>query len=648
MWSITRQRITLLFCIVGICCAPTSVRAGGPHDKNKNEQAAPPPSSIQLLGVDKGDLTLNWDDLINGRSKFTLWNHSDTPVEVNATLCFPFATSSNTTAAPIELVLAQNSLRIEKGQTASFTISLRKPKSKPKPGLYFGVLKFQPIKPVEATTTMQLRIMIPDPRPGMDHIYVIARRGAPWWKSWSANAEFPLATPYATSLSDTPQIVGFLHRNPEDWASVKWIRVGGNDTAPTAVIQIEGLSSAGTYEGNINLTGAQDKTSPALLTLTAKDLVIWPILTIIVGIGLAWTAKRYVGVLRIAWELRKQEAEIGATLREAQRNFSDLAVGEPFSTYSIAEDVAAKRRAIIGHLDSLDKTWTTSVDKDPNYEAITLALPLLQAQLAQWPALASACVSLKVSIEGASKHIDKSVMIPTGVLGLPTLLTSAKGQLDGKPIATAEVAPLSKAILDSAARVRAWDEANRYAVEISTEYKSLAIPGVAGQQNLLGDVRNHLITVWGRLWRAITDDELAAITAAGGDLDSAGIAIEQFVADTQRIADYAPNKPAAMFAPNGSNNLSIFRQLPESDYSLHLPADDTRRSELLRSTIRFGDTASAIFALIIALVTGLSANYWGRSFGTLQDYAVLFLWAAGTKVGLDIVTALTDRFVSSG
>ncbi|MCU1224536.1 MAG: hypothetical protein JWQ42_2629 [Edaphobacter sp.] len=37
----------------------------------------------------------------------------------------------------------------------------------------------------------------------------------------------------------------------------------------------------------------------------------------------------------------------------------------------------------------------------------------------------------------------------------------------------------------------------------------------------------------------------------------------------------------------------------------------------------------------------------GKPFGTFQDYAVLFLWAAGTKIGVDIVTAVTDKFVSA-
>jgi hypothetical protein len=80
---------------------------------------------------------------------------------------------------------------------------------------------------------------------------------------------------------------------------------------------------------------------------------------------------------------------------------------------------------------------------------------------------------------------------------------------------------------------------------------------------------------------------------------------------------------------------------------LHLPEDDARRVQVLQAATRFWDWASVVLAVVIALVTGLNTNYWGKSFGTVQDYAVLFLWGAGTKIGVDIVAAITDKFVSS-
>jgi hypothetical protein len=75
-----------------------------------------------------------------------------------------------------------------------------------------------------------------------------------------------------------------------------------------------------------------------------------------------------------------------------------------------------------------------------------------------------------------------------------------------------------------------------------------------------------------------------------------------------------------------------------------LPANDDRRLALLTAAIGYGDRGSAVLAFVIALLTGLSTYYFGKSFGTLQDYVVLFLWGAGTKATLDIVTSVLDKF----
>ena len=79
---------------------------------------------------------------------------------------------------------------------------------------------------------------------------------------------------------------------------------------------------------------------------------------------------------------------------------------------------------------------------------------------------------------------------------------------------------------------------------------------------------------------------------------------------------------------------------------LHQPAADSRTTELLERRITRADLASTLFAGFIALLTGLNALYIGKAFGTLGDYVNLFLWAAGTKAGLDILLAVVDRVVN--
>jgi hypothetical protein len=75
---------------------------------------------------------------------------------------------------------------------------------------------------------------------------------------------------------------------------------------------------------------------------------------------------------------------------------------------------------------------------------------------------------------------------------------------------------------------------------------------------------------------------------------------------------------------------------------------DKRRAAFLARAIREGDIAIAIFAIIIAELIGLNTKYLGfKAFGTVKDYIDLFVWGAGTKATLDIVTVLLDRVSTS-
>jgi hypothetical protein len=77
-------------------------------------------------------------------------------------------------------------------------------------------------------------------------------------------------------------------------------------------------------------------------------------------------------------------------------------------------------------------------------------------------------------------------------------------------------------------------------------------------------------------------------------------------------------------------------------------ATDKRRAAFLARAIREGDIAIAIFAIIIAELIGLNTKYLGfKTFGTVKDYIDLFVWGAGTKATLDVVTVLLDQVSTS-
>ena len=75
---------------------------------------------------------------------------------------------------------------------------------------------------------------------------------------------------------------------------------------------------------------------------------------------------------------------------------------------------------------------------------------------------------------------------------------------------------------------------------------------------------------------------------------------------------------------------------------------DEGRVAFFSRAIREGDIAIAVFALLIAELIGLNTKYLGfKAFGTVKDYVDLFVWGAGTKATIDIVTVLLDKVSSS-
>jgi hypothetical protein len=233
-------------------------------------------------------------------------------------------------------------------------------------------------------------------------------------------------------------------------------------------------------------------------------------------------------------------------------------------------------------------------------------------------------------------------------VGRPLILKNVQQFLLGQSLLCDDIATLLKNLLDSGAIVRTWQESNENAVAVSNEYADLAAltTWTAGQQSTLDDVKVRLIAVWTHLWTSA--DATAFATGPGSDLDTAIQGIRQIKPAPVKKSAFAPATFEIMSVKPAADQLAKLSSLNVAHYSLDLPADDAQRVDLLQQKIDRSDRASIILASLIAIVTGMNSNYWGdKAFGSFQDYAVLFLWAAGTKVGVDIIAAVADKFISN-
>ena len=610
-------------------------------------------STLLTLEGEKADSSFTWDQITAGTARIVVWNNSAVDQDVAARggqLILLPATQPASKNLSFDFEVSPATDTVHAGQALGFTITLKTSPAKPvENGTYGGILEIRSTKPGKDAIYRTFRVSVTSPRPAIAKINFVALRAIPFFTPWRTRGEVPIAGNW--TLSALPKIVGFVHRDPQGWAEVRWTQnsdVAKQGSVPRAVLELDGFPSAGKYEGDITLLGYQDKTAQATVTVIAKDWWLWPVLTICFGILVAWQAKRYLGVLRITWGLRKQEADLGVAFQKSQKEFIERSKGQSFASYSVAKDISHQRVNIRKDLDALEGLWTTSITDNSTYKKVVPKLETVQTQIAQWPELATAAFSLEAAIKTANGHIQLTATVPSSQYsGSPVIFKQVQKLLMGEPILGSEIAPRTKELLDSASLVQKWDESNQNAIAVSKQFAGIIAAGhlTPDQQKAADAIRNSLIAVWTHLWEGTTADDFA--TGVGSDLDSALQGIRRMT--TQRTTAHGFGVPlSTLVAENpASDHFDRFNILPDADYSAHLPADDRQRAALLQRDINFGDRASLLLAFVIALITGLNSNYWDKPFGNLQDYAVLFLWAAGTKVGVDIITAVTDKFVSN-
>jgi hypothetical protein len=619
--------------------------------EQKNDEL--PASSLQLVDPAKGESAFSWKQLQSKAAIVSIWNPSDKDQNVSVVVT-DFnrpggkefgevkAIPSNGSDGPQSLPnhkITRFVLTMETGHDVS-----------PPPGVYTAFLVVQDKNTPKSFSSFAklLTVKVSSPQPALSKLTIVEWRLFPFSPLWCSNAEVPLKeSDFFPKLDANGTPIGFVQKDTGGFATVLWsaMKVSFDGKPPIAEIRIDDLPHAGKYDGEVSFNRESDKTGVLNLSVVAKDIVVWPILVIVAGIYIAFVAKRYLGVLRCTWTLRKQEAAIGDAFREAQTQFAKATQGTPYGEYSVAGDIASQRATIVHLLDALEKpVWVTALASSPNYAAAVSALQTLQSQIDAWGLLGNELSSLAVTVASVWEDVDGTLMLPpASAPDEPEILEEARELLVGHVMNGADIDPLRQKAADSVLLAKRWSSINLRAKDATTEATQLLARKdlTDAQRNILGSVRDQLVAVWKHLWGAQAVADLAAISS--GDLDSAEVSLARISDGIEKPAqaEIFSVSRAHLFPPQQLISFNAFA--PSSDLN-HLPANDDRRLALLTAAIGYGDRGSAILAFVIALLTALSTYYLGKPFGTLQDYVALFLWGAGTKATLDIVTSVLDKF----
>jgi hypothetical protein len=609
--------------------------------------AKPEKLPLSLVDANKPSATFSWAQLIGGNAIIPVWNGTKDSLQVSAHLSPLQRDPVGDTPSAVNLAISvsPSSIDVPEYGVRRFllTASISTP---PLPGSYTGFLFVLDAKGKSEPFSQQIRLLVPGPQPLLAKLSVIVWRLGPWIP-WQSCREFDVPLKDRTSTNvQSGLLLGAVRDDAGDRAAVRWKNQQPTTGGPTLVVDYP--PSAGKYDGDLTWGEGSDKATMSL-NVVVKDLPILPIATIVVGTLLALQVKRYLGVFRVTWGLREREAQLGDAFQKSQTAFVRAAEGQPFGGYSIAQTVAEGRRTVLTLISKLESGWATSVgDKNQDYQSALSKLQALSSAISAWGGFGDKLQVLFEALTTVQQSSTGNQWEP-GVpkVGPPAFYDPARQLLIGGQVATLDdFATLRQKVDEQTAIASLWPQVRKQVSDYTADFRSLAERADLSedQKAQIKAFRAQLVTLWTNLW-AVDGHSTQLDSVVNTDLPRVrdGVAqLKDSIAPGPQTALPITNVVLATASAAPISVLSWFRTTADLD----LPANDQRRAEMLEQAITRGDVQATVFAGAIALLTGLNTYYLGKPFGTLQDYIGLFLWAAGTKVALDILTAVWDKFVS--
>jgi hypothetical protein len=231
-----------------------------------------------------------------------------------------------------------------------------------------------------------------------------------------------------------------------------------------------------------------------------------------------------------------------------------------------------------------------------------------------------------VPIKGAPANAS----LPVSQLG--ALPGSEGGELTLDEFAKKAV-QVDKAII-LAGKWDAWQKALAWARDRLAELQGMT----PDEEKLATDARQQANSAWVDLWTATDLDDLAAHQTEAE--------VAAAVDGVSRLLHRLPFRAAHLldFSVWAEQEGAILPILPVKA----LPAAPEDRAKRAQRALRLGDGVVLGIAVVVALATGLSQLYFGKNFGSLDDWLKALTWGAGAKLGVDLVKTAMDRmFVRS-
>lgn len=519
---------------------------------------------------------------------------------------------------------------------------------------------------------------------------------------WGESFSLPLKQKAAVVPPGTPGLF-YLSRNQGGSAFARLTeeqKAIQDEKEPSVQLTIGGVKHAGQYDGTINLTprlagvfaepsvASQTASSdlPPTITVYVTDIIVWPILVIVIGILITQVTKYYFGVKRQIWTWRQGEAELGVSLKQAKQEFSATATKHDlFTVYSIEKNLAERRKVLLDRIRSIDKLSSFSLQDDVaarHVRSVTDELAWLSAKIRAWSQFPMSVIRLRDEMTRAYPleiAVAARETRAEGLMQLPKIISQCGDAILGGPFDLDAIESRGAELKTWAAVLPVWGRLYRDSISCRRELGRIkACDASAPEGKKLGEKDRQFLDssskrleeTLARLWAMETGDHevigeiktsLTSIQESLSSLDAGrelGLASREMSSHSVSAFPIGASLEAPLTDGDTANQVAAYQPLSLIARIRNLKAErtewrglraenDESRAQYYRAQTLKWDRLTVAVAAIITVITGLQANYFGAAFGSLKDYATLFVWAVGSQVAIEAFSNVLGRVFSS-
>ncbi len=409
----------------------------------------------------------------------------------------------------------------------------------------------------------------------------------------------------------------------------------------------------GTYVGRVDFVpDAGDPDVGAVdLTVNVKDIVVWPVLCLWIGVATARYIQRYLTV-------RRETLKLLERLNTVSLEFAKLR--KSVHGYTVAEDFEVRRE----QLEEAIETWivhfgelSESERESSPQRSWSRWLRLRLRQQSGASSGTSSTGSGAPLLQDARPAIDHAE-VPAGIdLKEPRFFTNGRALLRGTKLQMPQVPEYAERIDKASDLASAWGELAELAILVRDAIRELSKPAIElsiSEHEMLETARHHLNSAVRDLWEAPNLDDLRRRNAEK-ELTTAQEIVRRLMdpfvyyagSEVSRDHETAPEDEIAA-GSLASFSVEMLGKLPPlvRTYarveSFQLPRVGLDRYDLLptdaakltyvRRALLFGEQTVTWAAMLASMVIGLE-RYFATNFGSLADYLGLFTWGLTAKAG---------------